>query len=237
MERKYLYCYLEFQKIENRRYWKRLMNIPWYIIVPLAVSVVLISVSFILVFVPQTKGIASVLEIISLILSFVSYYLSDRYIVSNSASTFDEYVKSRERLNRWFTTVHIESDEDKKLLISRLKDYVSKKESDQKAISEKWDKWLQTIAVPVVLSIITTVITKQNNVSEMLATILVVLLIAGTFYGVIYIIRNVCRLPAKKEINQMQCFIDDLQSTLDMKRLGWLSNQKTVSDCQEANQD
>jgi len=57
-----------------------------------------------------------------------------------------------------------------------------------------------------------------------IASVVSIMLIFGVVYGLIVLFRTVGDLPLKRRINQMQCFAEDLQSTMDMEQLGWISD-------------
>ena len=226
MERKYLYNYLQYQKEKNIKTWKRLMKLPWYLLLLLAISFALLITTVVLDCAISNKIPVIVLEIAALVSIGFTYFLSENYKVTTSQSTLQNYAISRTNLNKWLKTVHIDSEEDKKLLLSRLKEYISLQEAKQKRTAERRDKWLQVLVIPVVLTLMTTIIANQKDVSFIIASVITIMLIFGLVYGLIALLITVNELPIKRRINQMQCFADDLQSTIDMEQLGWLDVSK-----------
>ena len=226
MELKYLYSYLQFQKTNNKKVWKRLMMLPWYLLLLFIVSLALLITTFVLDCVLSNKIPVIIFEVGALIAVCLTYYLSEKYMVTTSKTTLQNYAKSRELFNEWLKTVQINNDDDKKLLLSRLKEYIALQEAKQKRITDRWDKWLQVLVIPVVLTLMTTVIASQKDVNLIIASAITIILIFGMSYGLITLFRTVNELPMKRRINQMQCFADDLQSTMDMEQLGWLDVSK-----------
>lgn len=228
MERKYLYSYLLYQKENNKSNWKKLMRLPWYILLLIAASFALLITTFILDCLLSNKIPVIILEIAAMIVTFISFFLCENYKISTSKTTLQNYAKSRTSFNEWLKTVRIDSDEDKKLLLSRVKEYISSQEKNQKRIADRWDKWLQVLVIPVVLTLMTTIIANQKDVSLIIASVISIMLIFGMIYGLIILLRTVSDLPLKRRINQMQCFAEDLQSTMDMEQLGWLTSLESI---------
>lgn len=226
MELKYLYSYLQYQKTNNKKAWKRLMRLPWYMLLLLAVSFALLITTFILNCFLSNKIPVIILEITAMTVIFTTYFLSEKYQVSTSKLTLQNYARSRTSFNEWLKTVRIDSEEDKKLLLSRLKEYISLQEKNQRRIADRWDKWLQVLVIPVILTLMTTIIANQKDVNLIIASVVSIMLIFGVVYGLIVLFRTVGDLPLKRRINQMQCFAEDLQSTMDMEQLGWLDVSK-----------
>ena len=226
MERKYLYSYLQYQKANNKIAWKRLMRFPWYILLLLAISLVLFVTTLILECVLSNKIPVAVLEIATLIVICFTYFLSENYRVITSKSALQNYANSRSSINEWLKTVRIDSNDDKELLLTRLKEYISLQEAKQKRTADRRDKWLQVLVIPVILTIMTTIIANQKDVSLIISSVITIMFIFGLVYGLIVLLMTVNELPIKRRINQMQCFADDLQSTMDMEQLGWLDMSK-----------
>ena len=230
MERKYLYNYLLYQKEHNKASWKKLMRLPWYMLLLLSVSFALLITTFFLDCFLSNKIPVIILEIAAMIITFITFFLCENYIITTSKATLQNYAKSRTSFNEWLKTVRIDSDEDKKLLLSRVKEYISSQEENQKRIADRWDKWLQVLVIPVVLTLMTTIIANQKDVSLIIASVISIMLIFGMIYGLIILLRTVSDLPLKRRINQMQCFAEDLQSTMDMEQLGWITPLKNNLD-------
>ena len=222
MERKYLYSYLLYQKEHNKASWKKLMRLPWYLILLLTLSFALLITTFILDCLLSNKIPVIILEIVAMIVTFITFFICENYKVSTSKTTLQNYAKSRISFNEWLISVRIDSDENKKLLLTRLKEYISSQEANKKRIADRWDKWLQVLVIPVVLTLMTTIIANQKDVSSIIASTITIMLIFGMIYGLVILFRTVSDLPLKRRINQMQCFADDLQSTMDMEQLGWI---------------
>ena len=226
MERKYLYSYLLYQKENNKSNWKKLMRLPWYILLLIAASFALLIATFILDCLLSNKIPVIILEIVATIIIFITFFLCENYKVSTSKTTLQNYAKSRISFNEWLKSVRIDSVENKKLLLTRLKEYISSQEVNKKRIADRWDKWLQVFVIPVVLTLMTTIIANQKDVNLIIASVITVMLIFGMIYGLIMLFRTVSDLPLKRRINQMQCFAEDLQSTMDMEQLGWINTPK-----------
>ena len=228
MEREYLYNYLLYQKEHNKSSWKKLIRLPWYILLLLTVSFVLLITTFILYCFLSNKLPVIILEIAAMIVIFTTCFLSEKHQVSTSKSTLQNYAESRANLNGWLKTVHINSDEDKKLLLSRLKEYISSQESNMKMSADRWDKWLQVLVIPVVLSLITTIIANQKDVSMIIVSVMTIMFIFGMLYGLFFLLKTLSDIPINRKLNQMRYFAKDLQSTMDMEQLGWITPLENI---------
>ena len=225
MEQKYLYSYLQYQKENNKEKWKRLRRTPWYLWLFLVVLFVFLVTTVILSCVISNPIPVLILEFLELIAMCCTYFISENYMVETSKSTLQTYANTRKNLNEWLKSVHINNEDDKKLLLSRLKEYISLQEAKQERTADRRDKWLQVLVIPVILTLMTTIIANQKDVSSIIKSVITIMLIFGLVYGIIVFFRAVNELPIKRKINQMKCFADDLQSTMDMEQLGWINKK------------
>lgn len=86
----------------------------------------------------------------------------------------------------------------------------------KKRIADRWNKWLQALVIPVVLTLVTIIIANQKDDNVIISSVITIMLIFGIIYGLIILFRTVSDLPLKRRSNQMQGFAEDLQSTMDM---------------------
>ena len=222
MENKYLDSYLLYQKENNMTNWKKLVRLPWYVLITFLASLDLIILPIVFDGLISNKILIIILYFCGLIFLNISVLLCDNHMIATSQSTLEKYAESWVCLNGWLKSVHIANDEDKKLLLSRLKEHIESHEAKQKETTDRWDKWLQILVIPAVLALITTIIANQKEVDLIIASVLTIMLSFGAIYGVIIMIRSAGRLFTNRRINQMRCFANDLQSTMDMKQLGWI---------------
>ena len=84
-------------------------------------------------------------------------------------------------------------------------------------MKENNDKWMQTLALPVVLAIITAFLSQQGDINERIAEIAAVLIVFAVlsfgFAGIIAILRSV----RNWEITNLMWFREDLQGVLDLE--------------------
>ena len=84
--------------------------------------------------------------------------------------------------------------------------------SEEDKIKSREERWLQTLIIPTIVAIITAVITKQDDIVNMLTYTCTIVIMFAVIYGVISIIKNISFLPKKHKIKQMECFVSDLNS-------------------------
>ena len=58
-------------------------------------------------------------------------------------------------------------------------------------------------------------VTKQENIEEMIAYALTIVILFAMVYGTIAIIKSISFFHQKRRIEQMECFASDLQGVLD----------------------
>ena len=214
MVQTYLYCYLNYQKQNNKDRWKKLIHMPWYLTCPLFLSMLLIITSILLV-VLNIRWYW-IIELVAMILSIMSYFISDNYFVRISYSSLEKARNYYIGLAEWLKSIGIADENEIKTLKERVEKQISLTKEEQKSSSEKGDKWMQLLIIPAILSLISAIISQQNSFSEMMTYTFSMLFCVITIYAIIGVIRTLIRYPQKKQTNQLQMFADDLQSILDI---------------------
>ena len=84
-------------------------------------------------------------------------------------------------------------------------------------MKENDDKWMQTLALPVVFAIIPAFLSQQGDINERIAEIAAVLIVFAVlsfgFAGIVAILRSV----RNWEITNLMWFREDLQGVLDLE--------------------
>ncbi len=134
----------------------------------------------------------------------------------------------------WLNQQGIMSMETIKLLHGRLNERIGKIREKRKENMSRFDKWVQTLAIPIILTIFSKTITEQKNVIEMMSMILSILIPFLVVYAIAVAFRCLEGLPEKRELEQMEYFSGDLQGVLDLYYEQEDKNEKLVLHDEEA---
>lgn len=231
MEQVFLYSYLKYQKENNKTKWKNLKIIPWYLKSLILISIIILISSFVLLF-NDLKTYGLIAEMIALAIIIVAYLLSENFMILQSDVKLNNYISSRKELKNWLNDINIKNEDSIKLLINRLKESISKKEEIKKTSAARWDKWMQVLIIPIILSILTTIIASQKDINQIIAYVLSILLMCGSFYGIFFILKTIYNTFFNRRLAQMHFFVDDLQSILDMEKIESLNSNTDEKNIQ-----
>ena len=231
MEKRLLYLYLKNLKKQNESAWKKVIKLPKGIRAQLLTSLFLLIVAIVFIILSSVEVIAvdywknicviayTLLTTVSLILCFTSMSSIGKYeIFISDDSMNDFWIRCKEN-KKWImkelsltnNNVETEVDSIKQRIEAYRNDIIA--ESDKKA--ERTDKWLQALAVPFVLAIITAIIDKNDNMINAISIVFAILIICFGFYGVFLLVNNVLNLFRRQKTEQLKLFIDELQGIID----------------------
>lgn len=113
-------------------------------------------------------------------------------------------------------------DSDKKRVIkeietikNRVDDYIQELNDDAEKRANRMDKWIQALAIPFILAIITAVIDKNDDISKAVAIIVSIILVSVVLFGIVWLSDNFKSLLRKQKIEQLKLFSEDLQGIID----------------------
>ena len=75
---------------------------------------------------------------------------------------------------------------------------------------------MQALIIPVIIAIITTSISHQENVGEMVLSTFSIVTIFILVYGVVSTIKSISNFPQRRKIKQMECFAIELNALLSI---------------------
>ena len=121
-----------------------------------------------------------------------------------------------------YTTFLREINVDFQILVINKKLNIESILNDKNKDSVKYDKYFQDMRIKIkednifyTKYYVVVALNKQENIEEMLAYALVIVLLFAVVYGTIAIIKSIGSFPQKRRIEQMECFASDLQGVLD----------------------
>lgn len=230
MDRKLFYCYLSYQKKRGDSTWKRLKKTPCLAKIALLGMIACLCLFFVPVIQKYSIGIA----IIEVILAFVLYFSTENFLIENSDKNLKEYQLYCREFVMWLNQQGIMSMETIKLLHERLNERIGKIREKRKENMSRFDKWVQTLAIPIILTIFSKTITEQKNVIGMMSMILNILIPFLVVYAIAVACRCLEGFPEKHELEQMEYFSRDLQGVLDLYYVQEDKNKKLVLHDEEA---
>lgn len=232
MEKRLFNLYLKYIEESCPSVWKQLGKIPKKLMAYLSCMVGFYVVSVIFLLIAQYfSGILSVIFtgfiIVSVILSIVFgcllFFETEKYEIDVSDKTMEEYWGYCYRIRKWFQKDFLFNKEinDEKIsaeifeVKKRLDSYLQNQSETTDKRNGRIDKWIQALAIPFVLAIITSVLEKSDQTVMAITEIFTILLVLAILIGIIWVINSASKLFKKQKIEQMKSFSEDLQGALD----------------------
>lgn len=216
MEEYIFNCYMKYQKENNPDISKRLKSLPK----GLRLLMFLLVGSVIGGLVCLCKGndsASSAFLLLETVLSFVFYWRFENYRIKVSDKSIVKHKEYCSDIANWLKTIDIETDEHIQLAYRRVTERISKINNEKEKSVTRVEKWVQVLAVPILICIISEIIKSDVDISVAIANSFIVILIGALIFSLIYISHILKWLPIKRKIVQMQYFADDLRSILDYR--------------------
>lgn len=134
----------------------------------------------------------------------------------------NEYWDFCNETKKWIVELFHFDDNDKTDVIKEIKEiknrvdtYRQELNDDAEKRANRMDKWIQALAIPFVLAIITAVIDKNDDISKAVAIIFSIILVGVVLFGIFWLSNNFKSLLRKQKIEQLKLFSEDLQGIID----------------------
>ena len=218
MEEYIFNCYMKYQKDNNPDISKKLKNLPR----ELRLLMLLLIGSIIgglATFFLGNESFASAFLLLETVLSFVFYWRFENYRIKVSDKSIEKYKEYCSNIAIWLKTIDIGTDEHIQLVYTRVTERISKINNEREKSVNRLEKWVQVLAVPILICIISEIIKSDVDISVAIANSFVVIVISALVFSIIYISHILKWLPIKRNIVQMQYFANDLRSVLDYRLL------------------
>lgn len=212
--------YLLYQKEKNATIWRKLLKLPWRIWIVLLLTVAAILISIIMLFLPCAQPFLWISSIVEIILIVLFYLVTERFQITSSKETLERLQNYYKELAGWLGENGYGTNEAIRILYNRVAEYVGKEEGKRKEREATVEKWLQTLAVPVILSVISTVISGQSNLEIMINVVMIIMAVFITCCSIGWVIKGILEFPQKRRLEQMKWFMEDLQDILDIEENG-----------------
>lgn len=220
METYLYYSYLKFRHDNQKPVCVIMKCIPWWVWVLLASSLAGLGIGVAL---SQTDApkmwykIAMILSICSLGLLNVGI----EYIqIADGDKRYKNYWTRIKGVQDFLLQKGISSQEDVTEIKSRAEQRLAQRKLELKALRESDEKCLQTLAIPVLLLILTTMVEKSGELNDMISSAITIFLFSGVLSLLVFLVVTTMRYMRTWEISNLSLYVDDLQGVLDLPRFG-----------------
>lgn len=221
----------------DKKLWKRITSLPRKIIVQMLIALSCITLTILSsaltnvdVKISNDPELWSIIctivyvlsAIIAVLFCAISQISIGKYEIEISTKTIDEYWTYCHTTKKWIVDLFGLKDTSEMSVvreIGTIKDRVDayRKEliDDAEKRANRMDKWVQALAVPFVLAIITAVIDKNDDIGKAVAVILAIVIIGIVLFGIVWLSNNFKSLLRKQKDEQLKLLSEDLQGIID----------------------
>ena len=233
MEKRLFQLYLnEIQKKENNA-WKHVFCTPLRIWLKFALVIVSLIVTFVCtglynVSIPIQiwnriySGGIILGTVASLLLCIFLHLDIEKYEIQISDKTIKDYWNYCYDIRNWFKRIlpcDSSCENDVSLNIKSVQDRIDKYYKTlkriQKQCNERIDKWVQVLAIPFILAIVSAIVEKNEDTVNAISTVFSVLIIFIFLACVVWVIWSMIKMFRKRRLEQIKCFSEDLQGAID----------------------
>ncbi len=216
---KYLFnAYLQYMKDNKETFWPKLLKLPIHILILIGLSLGCIPSALVASFLHKFWLTWTFIGA-EFIFVLISWLCLEYYQIKTAHVGFQEYKQHCEKLSEHLKKYDLKTLENIEEILSRITANVNEMKAEYEKRNDHLFKWTQTLIVPIILAVITTVITKQNEFEVMVTNVTAIIMIFAVLYGAFAFLRNLQAFPLKRKIEQLECFATDLQGVLDYKRM------------------
>ena len=237
MIKRLLNLYIKHVKETDKEIWKRIISLPKNIIADMIVALIFLILTILSVVLANADveifnnteiwGVACTITyvisaIISVFFCAIAQIAISKYEIEISDSSMNEYWAFCNNTKKWIVEVFHFDDSDKTNVIkeietikNRVDAYIQELNDDAEKRANRMDKWIQALAIPFILAIITAVIDKNDDISKAVAIIVSIILVGVVLFGIVWLSNNFKSLLRKQKIEQLKLFSEDLQGIID----------------------
>lgn len=207
------YAYLKYAKENKQSFWPKLLSKPVGVIIFFSLTLIFCLCGTISMLMGWTlvAGISILGEVVFSI--FLCHYL-EKYQIKFCIEEYDKYKDYCLKLYEWIKQFDVQNRDNIQVLHDRIQTKIVRLKEEEHHL--RGDHWLQTLIIPVIITIIAAVVANQTSVETVLAEAVTILMVFGIIYGFVIMIINIGLFPQKRQIRQMECFASDLQGVLDL---------------------
>lgn len=157
-------------------------------------------------------------------------FSSEKHSVDNSTENMNEYINDCQILYKEVFQNYFKSKEKLNILLDRANDEIAKL---QIKIDKKYDdlkKLNQILIIPIILAIIKALWDSTSNISVLMETSLIAIMIYLTIYAVTIAAIALINYDIVRQKDKLQSFVDDLQGIIDVMDTFALSDNMLISN-------
>ena len=214
METYLFYAYLKYAKENKQSFWPKLLSRPVSVIIFFLLT--LLSCVCGAIFALLGWSIAALIGMVGeIVFGILFYNCSEKYQIEFCVEEYDKYTEYCSNLHKWLEKFNKQRPDEIRELYDKIQVKITRMKTEEKNSKARGDRWLQTLIIPAIIAIITAIITKQENIGEMITYAFAVVILFAVVYGIVTIIKSISFFPQKRRIEQMECFASDLQGVLN----------------------
>lgn len=211
------YSYLKFRYEKKKPLWVVIKCIPWWMWLLFGLSIMGLIVGVLTYDTARGTIWRKVVLLASLCCMGLFCVGAERVQIRDSKTRMENYWKYIGNMKTFLTENGIKNRDDTELIKQRIECRLANAKQELQSMKENDDKWMQTLALPVVFAIITAFLSQQGDINERIAEIAAVLIVFAVlsfgFAGIVAILRSV----RNWEITNLMWFREDLQGVLDLE--------------------
>lgn len=217
MEKIVFRSYLNFAKKEDIKLWRSLTKMPLKLKILFVTAFLLDFLFLINVFKQDFSNIISwIFILISAVIIIVLFFQVEIYIIERSEESYNEYKNYCMKLKKWLFENWISSEDEIKTIINRMKAIIDNEKTKREKYSSKVFSLFQILVVPIILLTVTSYVNNERDFVTAFANIIGVSFVIITIFAYLGLIWNAFSSVKVKKVAQMERFVDDLQSVLDV---------------------
>ena len=209
------YSYQKFRKDNLESIPRRLLRLPAIAITLFGLLCISTIAGLAFAFIPAMKMFMWIPIVLELICCIVLYFYTENYQVKVSYEKLEDYKTYCEVIYRWLQSCSLSTREEIQEIRRRLLAHIEKVEADRKYKKESTDRWLQVLVIPVILAVLSAFINQQTGYVQAMNYAFFLIFIFLVIYSMIWGVRRVRYFFSGSNLEQIQCFANDLQGVLD----------------------
>lgn len=225
-----LKIYMNYKKENFKKVWKRIRQLPIHIIALFIVILISAVLSFVAQAISANSILCWILMAVELGSTIVLGFYSEKRSVDNSTENMNEYINECQILYKEVFQNYFKSKEKLNILLDRANDEIAKL---QIKIDKKYDdlkKLNQILIIPIILAIIKALWDSTSNISVLMETSLIAIMIYLTIYAVTIAAIALINYDIVRQKDKLQSFVDDLQGIIDVMDTFALSDNMLISN-------
>lgn len=210
------YCYLKFRYDNKKPFWIFVKNFPRWIWILLGLGFLGIMIGIFTYISDRGEIWRKIVLLVSLFCLGLAFIIAEHMQIKESKVRMENYWEYIKSIKSFLTENGIRSKGNIEVIMNRVQKKLDEEKIFLTKMRENDEKWMQLLAVPVVLAILTSFIGQQESLDEKIqgaSNIIAIFVIAFLcLSGIIGMLRSI----RKWKIENLTYFHDDLQAVLDL---------------------